>query len=58
MLMHCSDGSAVALLRGYRLPLLWVAKVLWTSVALVLGAKAAIRQREWDSAKFEILHIA
>jgi hypothetical protein len=58
MLVCCTDGSALALPRGYRLPLLWVAKFLWTSVALVPGAKAAIRQREWDSAKFEILHIA
>ncbi|KAJ7826787.1 hypothetical protein B0H14DRAFT_1244373 [Mycena olivaceomarginata] len=51
-------GSEVVLPRGYRLPLLWVAKYLWTSVQLVLTATPAIRQREWDAAKFEILHIA
>ncbi|KAJ7722853.1 hypothetical protein B0H16DRAFT_346630 [Mycena metata] len=56
--VSCVDGSQVILPRGYRLPLLWVAKYQWTSVKLVLTAHAAIRQREWDSAKFEILHIA
>ncbi|KAF7342378.1 hypothetical protein MVEN_01826700 [Mycena venus] len=54
----CVDGSEVVLPRGYRLPLLWVAKYLWTSVKLVLTADADILQREWDTAKFEILHIA
>ncbi|KAJ7473149.1 hypothetical protein B0H11DRAFT_2282661 [Mycena galericulata] len=56
--VQCADGRSVPLPRGYRLPLLWVAKYQWTSVKLVLTAHAAIRQREWDSAKFEILHIA
>ncbi|KAJ7026819.1 hypothetical protein C8F04DRAFT_1124344 [Mycena alexandri] len=56
--VSCVDGSQVILPRGYRLPLLWVAKYQWTSVKLVLTAHAAIRQREWDGAKFEILHIA
>ncbi|KAJ7473123.1 hypothetical protein B0H11DRAFT_2037372 [Mycena galericulata] len=56
--VQCADGRMVPLPRGYRLPLLWVAKYQWTSVKLVLTAHAAIRQREWDSAKFEILHIA
>ncbi|KAJ6562116.1 hypothetical protein B0H19DRAFT_1143614 [Mycena capillaripes] len=54
--VRCADGSEVILPRGYRLPLLWVAKYLWTSVKLVLTADD--RQREWDSTKFEILHIA
>jgi hypothetical protein len=58
MLVRCADGSDVTLPRGYRLPLLWVSKFLWTSVALVLGAEADIRQREWANAKFEILHVA
>ncbi|KAF7342571.1 hypothetical protein MSAN_02013600 [Mycena sanguinolenta] len=53
-----ADGSDVVLPRAYRLPLLWVAKYLWTSVKLVLTAEPSIRSREWDSTKFEILHIA
>ncbi|KAJ6459991.1 hypothetical protein C8R45DRAFT_1221255 [Mycena sanguinolenta] len=56
--VRCSDRSDVILPRGYRFPLLWVAKYLWVSVKLVLTAEASIRQREWDAAKFEILHIA
>ncbi|KAJ7177422.1 hypothetical protein C8R43DRAFT_1193430 [Mycena crocata] len=52
------DGSEVVLPRAYRLPLMWVAKFLWTSLRLVLGAHATIRAREWDGAKFEILHVA
>ncbi|KAJ7679920.1 hypothetical protein B0H17DRAFT_1232732 [Mycena rosella] len=56
--IRCADGREVVLPRGYRLPLLWVAKFLWTSLQLVLTAHAAILQREWDNAKFEILHIA
>ncbi|KAJ7703531.1 hypothetical protein B0H17DRAFT_1194065 [Mycena rosella] len=56
--VQCADGSVVALPRTYRLPFLWVRKFQRTSLALVLGAHSAIRQREWDAAKFEILHIA
>ncbi|KAF8209096.1 hypothetical protein K438DRAFT_257710 [Mycena galopus ATCC 62051] len=56
--VECADGSEVAVPRGYRFALLWVAKYLWTSVKLVLTAEDAIRQREWDGTKFEILHIA
>ncbi|KAJ7162763.1 hypothetical protein C8R43DRAFT_1233364 [Mycena crocata] len=55
--VQCADGTTVHLPRGYRLPLMWVATYLWTSLKLVLTAHAAIRQREWDSTKFEILHI-
>ncbi|KAJ7142708.1 hypothetical protein C8R44DRAFT_760992 [Mycena epipterygia] len=55
---YAADGSEVALPRAYRLPLMWVANYEWTSVKLVLTAHAAILQREWDSTKFEILHIA
>ncbi|KAJ7119350.1 hypothetical protein C8R43DRAFT_1035322 [Mycena crocata] len=54
----CADGSTVVLPRAYRLPLLWVAKYQWRSLELVLTAREAIRQREWDDAKYEILHIA
>ncbi|KAJ7249886.1 hypothetical protein C8J57DRAFT_1355889 [Mycena rebaudengoi] len=52
------DGKVVVLPRAYRIPLLWVAKFQWTSLALVLSANAEIRKREWDSVKWEILHIA
>ncbi|KAJ7144315.1 hypothetical protein C8R44DRAFT_973884 [Mycena epipterygia] len=48
----------IRLPRAYRIPLLWVAKFQWSSLALVLGEHGAIRQREWDAAKFEILHIS
>ncbi|KAJ7119371.1 hypothetical protein C8R43DRAFT_86540 [Mycena crocata] len=54
----CADGVTVVLPRSYRLPLLWVAKYQWRSLELVLTAREAIRQREWDDAKYEILHIA
>ncbi|KAJ7066846.1 hypothetical protein B0H15DRAFT_159682 [Mycena belliarum] len=53
-----ADGSEVVLPRGYRLPLLWVARFQWTSLQLVLTADTAIRQRDWDNTKFELLHIA
>ncbi|KAJ6452388.1 hypothetical protein C8R47DRAFT_1169188 [Mycena vitilis] len=53
--VRCANGTDVILPRGYRLPLLWVAKYQWKSVQLVLTAEE--RQTEWDGAKFEILHI-
>lgn len=56
--IRCADGTDVLLPHSYRLPLLWVAKYQWTSLRLVLTAHTAIRQREWDSKKFEILHMA
>ncbi|KAJ7171516.1 hypothetical protein C8R46DRAFT_1190788 [Mycena filopes] len=56
--VHPTTGSPVSLPRGYRLPLLWVTKFLYTSLALVLTADLSIRQREWDNAKFELLHVA
>ncbi|KAJ7676801.1 hypothetical protein DFH06DRAFT_1122101 [Mycena polygramma] len=54
--VRCANGTDIVLPRGYRLPLLWVAKYQWKSVQLVLTAEQ--RQTEWDGAKFEILHIA
>ncbi|KAJ6615085.1 hypothetical protein B0H10DRAFT_107915 [Mycena sp. CBHHK59/15] len=54
----CADGQVTVLPRGYRIPLLWVAKFQWTSLALVLSAHETIRKREWNNTKFEILHIA
>ncbi|KAJ7441501.1 hypothetical protein B0H11DRAFT_2096037 [Mycena galericulata] len=56
--IHCADGTQVRLPREYRLPLLWVAKFMWTSVKLSLTAHPAIRQNDWDTHKFEYLHIA
>ncbi|KAJ7779734.1 hypothetical protein B0H16DRAFT_724724 [Mycena metata] len=53
------DGELVRLPRGYRIPLLWVAKFLWSSVELILSpADPAVRKDEWDDAKFDILHAA
>ncbi|KAJ7495342.1 hypothetical protein FB451DRAFT_1478036 [Mycena latifolia] len=57
--VQCAVAASVVLLpREYRLPLLWVLKFQRTSLELVLSADATIRAREWDAAKFEILHIA
>ncbi|KAJ7779729.1 hypothetical protein B0H16DRAFT_1499687 [Mycena metata] len=54
-----TDGELVRLPRGYRIPLLWVAKFLWSSVALILApADPAVRKDEWDDAKLDILHAA
>ncbi|KAK6969449.1 hypothetical protein R3P38DRAFT_3243245 [Favolaschia claudopus] len=51
-------GEVVSLPLPYRLPLLWTAKCLWTSLHLVLTADPAIREREWRETRFEILHLA
>jgi hypothetical protein len=61
VLVRCADGTEVALPRGYRIPLLWVLKFLWKSVALVLKEsddEEVDRQREWDAVKMDILHVA
>lgn len=61
VLVCCADGTEVALPRGYRIPLLWVLKFLWMSVALVLKPsedEEVDRQREWDAVKMDILHVA
>ncbi|KAJ6534159.1 hypothetical protein B0H19DRAFT_440153 [Mycena capillaripes] len=52
VLIGCADGTEVTLPRMYRVPLLWVLKFLWMSVALVL------RENEWEDRKFDLLHIA
>ncbi|KAK6988643.1 hypothetical protein R3P38DRAFT_3228610 [Favolaschia claudopus] len=51
-------GKIVTLPTPYRLPLLWTAKYLWTSLHLVLTADPAIREQEWRETRFEILHLA
>jgi hypothetical protein len=56
--IQTADGGTVTLPRAYRIPLLWVLKFQWTSLELVLTADPAIQAREWDGAKFEVLHIA
>ncbi|KAJ7924066.1 hypothetical protein B0H13DRAFT_2654955 [Mycena leptocephala] len=61
VLVCCADGTEVALPRGYRIPLLWVLKFLWMSVAFVLKPsedEEVDRQREWDAVKMDILHVA
>ncbi|KAJ7934206.1 hypothetical protein B0H13DRAFT_2305928 [Mycena leptocephala] len=61
VLVRCADGTEVVLPRGYRIPLLWVLKFLWMSVALVLKEsddEEVDRQREWDTVKMDILHVA
>ncbi|KAF8180540.1 hypothetical protein K438DRAFT_1200187 [Mycena galopus ATCC 62051] len=50
--VRCTDNSEVTLPRGYRIPLLWVLKFLWSSVAIVLHAN------EWNERKFDLLHVA
>ncbi|KAJ7254989.1 hypothetical protein B0H12DRAFT_545811 [Mycena haematopus] len=52
--VRCADGTLVALPRGYRVPLLWVVKFLWSSVAIVLAEAGG----EWDEKKFDLLHVA
>ncbi|KAK6988648.1 hypothetical protein R3P38DRAFT_3095214 [Favolaschia claudopus] len=52
------EGEVVTLPLPYRLPLLWTAKYLWTSLHLVLTADPAIRVREWRETRFEMLHLA
>ncbi|KAK6971969.1 hypothetical protein R3P38DRAFT_3488106 [Favolaschia claudopus] len=51
-------GEVITLPTPYRLPLLWTAKYLWTSLHLVLTADPAIREREWRETRFEMLHLA
>ncbi|KAK6971961.1 hypothetical protein R3P38DRAFT_3297416 [Favolaschia claudopus] len=53
-----TKGKSVTLPTPYRLPLLWTAKYLWTSLHLVLTADPAIREQEWRETRFEILHLA
>ncbi|KAK6988658.1 hypothetical protein R3P38DRAFT_3443537 [Favolaschia claudopus] len=52
------EERTVTLPTPYRLPLLWTAKYLWTSLHLVLTADPAIRGKEWRETRFEILHLA
>ncbi|KAJ6534143.1 hypothetical protein B0H19DRAFT_1185380 [Mycena capillaripes] len=52
VLVRCADGTEVALPRAYRVPLLWVVKFLWMSVALVL------KWDEWEEKKLDLLHVA
>ncbi|KAJ7158992.1 hypothetical protein C8R43DRAFT_357632 [Mycena crocata] len=56
--VRCANGKDVVIPRAYRIPLLWVANFLWTSLRLILGAEPAIRAHEWDGAKFDILHVS
>lgn len=49
------DGT-VALPRGYRVPLMFVARFLWDSLKLVMTA--ADPDKEWAEYKFDIIHLA
>lgn len=42
--------------RGYRVPLMFVAKFQWASLKLVLTS--AQREKEWSDYKFDILHLS
>jgi hypothetical protein len=48
-------GTAVGLPRGYRVPLMFVAKFQWDSLKLVLTSPDP--QKEWDEYKFDIIHL-
>ncbi|KAK6969448.1 hypothetical protein R3P38DRAFT_3501001 [Favolaschia claudopus] len=53
-----SETKTITLPLPYRLPLLWTAKYLWTSLHLVLTADPTIRDAEWRETRFEMLHLA
>lgn len=49
--------SSLLLPLKYRLPLLWTQKYMWHSLYLVLTASPDLRNTEWESFKYRILHI-
>ncbi|KAJ7143600.1 hypothetical protein C8R43DRAFT_1014699 [Mycena crocata] len=49
-----NDGGNTTLPRGYRVPLLWLAKVQWETTKLLLTKGRPL----WDHLKFDILHLA
>ncbi|KAF7320900.1 hypothetical protein HMN09_00176700 [Mycena chlorophos] len=44
--------------RAYRIPLLWVAKYISTSLRLVLTCDPQFLEKEWNTYKYEILHVS
>ena len=49
------DGTTVSLPRGYRVPLMFVAKLQWNILELVLTAPEP--QAEWAKYRFDIVHL-
>ncbi|KAK6997257.1 hypothetical protein R3P38DRAFT_3370346 [Favolaschia claudopus] len=54
VVVSCVDGATTAVPRGYRIPLLWLARVQWESLKLLLTAARPL----WDLIKYDVLHIA
>ncbi|KAJ7097483.1 hypothetical protein C8R43DRAFT_964299 [Mycena crocata] len=53
-----SHKAKILLPCAYRLPLLWVMKLLWRLLEMILTAPEEKREKEWTIAKFELLHMA
>jgi hypothetical protein len=49
-------GEIITLPRGYRIPLMFVAKFQWKSLQLVITSPR--RKEDWEAHKFDILHVA
>ncbi|KAJ6583958.1 hypothetical protein DFH09DRAFT_264234 [Mycena vulgaris] len=49
-----NDSGSTTLPRGYRVPLLWLTKVQWESLKLLLTVARPL----WDTIKFDLLYIA
>ncbi|KAF7354916.1 hypothetical protein MSAN_01406400 [Mycena sanguinolenta] len=55
VVISSDDGSSTTTLpRGYRVPLLWLAKVQWESLKLLLTVAKPL----WDLIKYDLLHLA
>ncbi|KAJ7069433.1 hypothetical protein C8F01DRAFT_513919 [Mycena amicta] len=48
-----ADGTTTTLPRGYRIPLLWLHRVQWESLRLLLSVGKAV----WPWLRFDLLHI-
>jgi hypothetical protein len=49
-------GGIITLPRGYRIPLMFVAKFQWQSLQLVVTSPR--RKEDWTACKFDILHVS
>ncbi|KAJ7901599.1 hypothetical protein B0H13DRAFT_2663935 [Mycena leptocephala] len=54
VIVSSNDSGITMLPRGYRVPLLWLMKVQWESLKILLTAARPL----WDTIKWDILHIA
>ncbi|KAH6867885.1 hypothetical protein BKA70DRAFT_1579019 [Coprinopsis sp. MPI-PUGE-AT-0042] len=52
----CPDGTTTLLPKGYRVPLMFVAKFLWESLRLVLTSVNP--DGEWEEFRFDIVHLS